>query len=50
MTQPIGELSDRMREIFGHVVEAYLARGVPVGSELEYVDLGTIAHAFFDRR
>ena len=27
-----------------------LARGVPAGSELEYVDLGTIAHAFFDRR
>jgi recombination protein RecR len=27
-----------------------LARGVPVGSELEYVDLGTIAHAFNDRR
>src|SRR3954454_2611037 len=27
-----------------------LARGVPIGSELEYVDLGTIAHAFFDRR
>jgi recombination protein RecR len=27
-----------------------LARGVPVGSELEYVDLGTIAHAFIDRR
>jgi len=27
-----------------------LARGVPVGSELEYVDLGTIAHAFMDRR
>lgn len=27
-----------------------LARGVPVGSELEYVDLGTIAHALFDRR
>ena len=27
-----------------------LARGVPVGSELEYVDLGTIAHAFADRR
>jgi recombination protein RecR len=27
-----------------------LARGVPVGSELEYVDLGTIAHAFYDRR
>jgi recombination protein RecR len=27
-----------------------LARGVPIGSELEYVDLGTIAHALFDRR
>ena len=27
-----------------------LARGVPAGSELEYVDLGTIAHAFIDRR
>ena len=27
-----------------------LARGVPAGSELEYVDLGTIAHALHDRR
>ena len=27
-----------------------LSRGVPVGSELEYVDLGTIAHALIDRR
>ena len=27
-----------------------LARGVPIGSELEYVDLGTIAYAFVDRR
>jgi recombination protein RecR len=27
-----------------------LARGVPAGSELEYVDLSTIAHAFADRR
>ena len=27
-----------------------LARGVPIGSELEYVDLGTIAHALQDRR
>ena len=27
-----------------------LARGVPVGSELEYVDLSTIAHALSDRR
>jgi len=27
-----------------------LARGVPIGSELEYIDLGTIAHALVDRR
>jgi recombination protein RecR len=27
-----------------------LARGVPVGSELEFVDLSTIAHAMGDRR
>jgi recombination protein RecR len=27
-----------------------LARGVPVGSELEFVDLSTIAHALVDRR
>jgi recombination protein RecR len=27
-----------------------LARGVPIGSELEFVDLGTIAHALIDRR
>src|SRR5829696_2259025 len=34
MTQPIGELSDRMRSIFGLVVEAYLERGQPVGSKV----------------
>ena len=33
MTQPIHELSDRMREIFGLVVETYLERGAPVGSK-----------------
>src|SRR5215212_8716161 len=33
MTQPIGELTDRMRSIFGLVVEAYLERGQPVGSK-----------------
>jgi heat-inducible transcriptional repressor len=32
MTQPITELTDRMRDIFGLVVEAYLERGQPVGS------------------
>ena len=33
MAQPIGELTDRMREIFGLVVESYLERGHPVGSK-----------------
>src|SRR5436189_3535159 len=33
MTQPVSELTDRMREIFGHVVEAYLERGLPIGSK-----------------
>jgi heat-inducible transcriptional repressor len=33
MPQPISELSDRMREIFGLVVEAYLERGQPIGSK-----------------
>src|SRR3954451_14831393 len=33
MPQPITELTDRMRDIFGHVVEAYLARGLPIGSK-----------------
>ena len=33
MTQPIGELTDRMRDIFGLVVEAYLDRGLPIGSK-----------------
>ena len=32
MAAPIHELSDRMREIFGLVVESYLERGRPVGS------------------
>lgn len=47
-------------EVTAHVIQEQLkasglkvtrlARGVPVGSELEYVDLGTIAHALMDRR
>jgi recombination protein RecR len=32
------------------VTVSRLARGVPAGSELEYVDLSTIAHALADRR
>src|SRR3954464_3286586 len=34
MAEPIVELTDRMREIFGHVIEAYLERGMPVGSKV----------------
>src|SRR4029453_7484748 len=34
MNAPIPELTDRMRQIFGLVVEAYLDRGAPVGSKL----------------
>ena len=34
MSPPIGELTDRMRSIFGLVVEAYLERGIPVGSKM----------------
>jgi len=33
-SQPISELTDRMRDIFGLVVEAYLERGCPVGSKI----------------
>jgi heat-inducible transcriptional repressor len=34
MSAPITELSDRMREIFRLVVEAYIERGAPVGSKI----------------
>ena len=33
MAQPIGELTDRMRDIFGLVVETYLERGLPIASK-----------------
>jgi heat-inducible transcriptional repressor len=33
MSEPIGDLSDRMRGVFRLVVEAYLDRGAPVGSK-----------------
>ena len=41
-------IAESLRRRGMHVTR--LARGVPVGSELEYVDLGTIAHALADRR
>jgi heat-inducible transcriptional repressor len=34
MAEPIGELTDRMRDIFGRVIEAYLEQGAPVGSKI----------------
>ena len=34
MSEPIGDLSNRMRDIFRLVVEAYLERGQPVGSRM----------------
>ncbi len=34
MNAPIPELTDRMRQVFGLVVEAYLERGIPVGSKV----------------
>jgi recombination protein RecR len=33
-----------------HVRASRIARGVPLGGELEYVDLGTISQALLDRR
>ncbi|WP_260484382.1 heat-inducible transcriptional repressor HrcA [Sphingomicrobium flavum] len=34
MSEPIGQLTDRMREIFGQVVDRYLDSGAPVGSKI----------------
>ena len=33
MNEPIGDLTNRMRDIFRLVVEAYLDRGQPIGSK-----------------
>jgi recombination protein RecR len=41
-------LSELLRE--RGLVVSRLARGVPAGSELEYVDTGTIAWALMERR
>ncbi len=37
------------KEKYPHILTTRLAKGVPMGSELEYVDANTIAHAFLDR-
>ena len=33
-----------------HISCSRIAHGIPLGGELEYVDGGTISHAFFGRR
>ncbi|MDC7684769.1 recombination mediator RecR [Asticcacaulis sp. BYS171W] len=43
-------IADRVRQIAQGVQVTYLARGVPVGGELDWLDDGTIAHAFKSRR
>jgi recombination protein RecR len=40
----------KTRGLHDHKKVSRLARGVPVGGELEYIDLGTIAQAMRDRR
>ena len=53
---PQGQVAWHAYHVVGEALRARglrvtrLARGVPIGSELEYVDLGTIAHALSDRR
>ena len=43
-------LAARGKESGQPVRVSRIARGIPVGAELEYVDLGTIAQALIDRR
>jgi len=43
-------IADRLKEVSQNVSVTYLARGVPVGSDLDWLDDGTIAHAFKSRR
>ncbi|WAC47718.1 recombination mediator RecR [Asticcacaulis sp. SL142] len=43
-------VADRLRPLNNGVQITYLARGVPVGGELDWLDDGTISHAFKQRR
>ena len=43
-------ISDRLKSFNNQISVTYLARGVPVGGELDWLDDGTIAHAFKSRR
>lgn len=39
-----------LQDQFKHITASRLARGVPVGGELEYMDQATVAQAFRDRK
>ncbi|MDI7776214.1 recombination mediator RecR [Asticcacaulis sp. EMRT-3] len=43
-------IADRLKSLGNQVEITYLARGVPVGGELDWLDDHTIAHAFKTRR
>jgi recombination protein RecR len=43
-------VADRLKGFSNQVTVTYLARGVPVGGELDWLDEGTISHAFKSRR
>ncbi len=43
-------IADRLKGQGNQVVISYLARGVPVGGDLDWLDDSTIAHAFKSRR
>ena len=43
-------IADRLKGFDNQIVVSYLARGVPVGGDLDWLDDGTIAHAFKSRR
>ncbi len=43
-------IADRLKSLSNSVTITHLARGVPVGGELDWLDDGTIAHALKSRR
>ena len=43
-------IADRLKAFDNQIVVSYLARGVPVSGDLDWLDDGTIAHAFKSRR
>ena len=43
-------IADRLKGFGNQLTITHLARGVPVGGELDWLDDGTIAHAFRSRR